>query len=392
MNAQQRAANAAAGILRSRAAAEAARGVTFNELGVRVKGNEVFNLNYLLRKELRYLGPLAGASAGFMDVKPASGGAVLSSIVIGNVPRVGTIFVAFANGKLHKRPLLQGSPRQMRNVDAEVARFNAMVDVADASAKEIDPSVQRSSGHDIGSRGILGQTRVERVSDGLSYRECKPGRDAYKAARRAGLSREEASKASRDALKRVKEAKLVPAPISGRAEPAKEPGFPGAGRAMPRGARSPGAYEHAYAEVTQAVLSSLAAVDSTTSACTFVTQTVDKVRETSASVPEFYPAEFLNMFKDAAVAHAMEELAQCRRTIEEAKAEADAATVELQARLDAARNEGDRKAEHAVWREREARQAAFQAKIDAATAQMAPIGLRLGAIESLVTAFGINSE
>lgn len=43
---------------------------------------------------------------------------------------------------------------------------------------------------------------------GLTYRESKPGRDAYKAARRAGLSVEESSKASRDALARVKEAKL----------------------------------------------------------------------------------------------------------------------------------------------------------------------------------------
>lgn len=133
MSAQQRAAGAAAEILRSRAAAEAARGVTLEALGVRIKGNEVFNLNYLVRKKLRYLGPLAGASAGVMDVEPASGGAVLSSIVIGNVPRVGTIFVAFANGKLHKKALLQGSPRQMRNVDAEVARFNTMADVADSS-------------------------------------------------------------------------------------------------------------------------------------------------------------------------------------------------------------------------------------------------------------------
>jgi Short C-terminal domain len=140
MSAQQRAANAAAEIHRSRAAAEAARGVTLTALGVRVKGNEVFNLNFLLRKELRYLGPLAGASAGVMDVKPASGGAVLSSIVIGNVPRVGTIFVAFANGKLHKKALLQGSPRQMRNVDTEVARFNAMADAAGSSeVKQAQP-------------------------------------------------------------------------------------------------------------------------------------------------------------------------------------------------------------------------------------------------------------
>ena len=50
MSAQQRAAGAAAEILRSRAAAEAARGVTLEALGVRIKGNEVFNLNYLVRK------------------------------------------------------------------------------------------------------------------------------------------------------------------------------------------------------------------------------------------------------------------------------------------------------------------------------------------------------
>lgn len=141
MSARQRAAGTAAEILRSRAAAEAARGVTLEALGVRVKGNEVFNLNYLVRKKLRYLGPLAGASAGVMDVEPPSGGAVLSSIVIGNVPRVGTIFVAFANGKLHKKALLQGSPRQMRNVDADVARFNTMADVADSSeVKRAQPS------------------------------------------------------------------------------------------------------------------------------------------------------------------------------------------------------------------------------------------------------------
>ena len=66
--------------------------------------------------------------------------------------------------------------------------------------------------------------------------------------------------------------------------------------------------------------------------------------------------------------------------IEEAKAEANAATIELQARLDAARNAGDRKAEHAVWGELEIRQAACQAKIDATTARMDPIGLRIEAI------------
>lgn len=185
---------------------------------------------------------------------------------------------------------------------------------------------------------------------------------------------------------------MVSAAVSGRAKPAKKPRFPGAGRAMPRAIRFPGTYKHAYAEVTQAVLSSLSSVDSAASARTFVSQAANKIREACASIPEFYLGEFFNVFKDAAVAQAGKEIAECQRAIEEAKAEANAATIELQVQLDAARNAGDREAEHAVWGERETRQAACQAKIDATTARMDPIGLRIGAIEDLATALGISFD
>ena len=63
---------------------------------------------------------------------------------------------------------------------------------------------------------------------------------------------------------------MVSAAVSGRAKPAKKPRFPGAARAMPRAIRFPGTYKHAYAEVTQAVLSSLSTVDSAASARTSV--------------------------------------------------------------------------------------------------------------------------
>ena len=101
-----------------------------SELGVRVKGDEVRKIGGLTWDRCRLLGPLAGACAGVMDVKPPSAGAVIFSIVVGPVPRVGTIFVAFADGTRHERPLLQGSPAQIRKVDAELARFNAMADAA----------------------------------------------------------------------------------------------------------------------------------------------------------------------------------------------------------------------------------------------------------------------
>jgi hypothetical protein len=50
------------------------------------------------------------------------------------------------------------------------------------------------------------QARVDTAE--LTYGECKPGRDAYKAARRAGLSRDQAAQASRDALAQVRESKV----------------------------------------------------------------------------------------------------------------------------------------------------------------------------------------
>jgi hypothetical protein len=203
MNAQQRAARVAAEIQRSRAVSDTARGVTLIELGVRVKGNEV-RKNGLTWSSSCPMGSLAGACAGVMDLKPPSAGAVLSSVVIGNVPRIGTIFVAFADGTRHETPLLQGSPAQMRKVDVAIARFNAMADAADPDAK---PIVRTKTRQEV-RREEFQEIREFRKSLGLTYREMKPGRDAFKAARRAGLSREEASQASRDALIKARDAKL----------------------------------------------------------------------------------------------------------------------------------------------------------------------------------------
>ena len=62
------------------------------------------------------------------------------------------------------------------------------------------------------------------------------------------------------------------------------------------------------------------------------------------------------MFKDAAVARVSAEVAQGTRRLENARAEAAAATTELQTRLYAARKAYDCEAEHEVLREREARQ------------------------------------
>ena len=132
MNAQQRAARVRADIERSRAAASGARGAGLQALGVYVKGNEVRKLG-VFGGGGRHLGSLVGACAGVMDVRPASAGQMVNSLVTGIVPRVGTVFVAFADGTRFETKLLQGSPKQMRDVDAQIARFNTMADLATAA-------------------------------------------------------------------------------------------------------------------------------------------------------------------------------------------------------------------------------------------------------------------
>jgi hypothetical protein len=115
MDARQRAAKVAADVQRSRAIASAVRGVRFMELGVFVQGAEV-----------RIGGArhtLKGACAGVMDVKAPDAGAVVASVVFGGSPRVGTIFVAFADGTRHDRALKQASRPQMQKVDEAVRQF-----------------------------------------------------------------------------------------------------------------------------------------------------------------------------------------------------------------------------------------------------------------------------
>ena len=116
-------------VQRSRAVTAAAKGAVLNELGVRVKDGEVRKIG-LTWNSSRVLGPLAGACAGVMDVKPASSGQFIGSAITGYVPRVGTIFVAFADGTRYETALRQGSPAQMRKVDEQIALFNRMADAA----------------------------------------------------------------------------------------------------------------------------------------------------------------------------------------------------------------------------------------------------------------------
>jgi inorganic triphosphatase YgiF len=149
-------------------------------------------------------------------------------------------------------------------------------------------------------------------------------------------------------------------------------------------------YADAYTRLMDSALHSLDAIEEQGNVLSFVLQTAAHIQELSAQVPEFYIGEFFNMFKDAAVKRFRIEMADCEQTLRDAKADAASASAQLQARLDTARAAGDRVAEHAIWREREVRQKAYQAKVDAASSRMDVIGLRIKALPELASALGID--
>jgi hypothetical protein len=126
MSAQDRAARVAAQIQDQQAMKKMTSwaGTRFPSLRVTVKNGEI---RYGLGKRQ----PLKGACAGARNVHPATGGQVLFSVLAGPAPKVGTLFVAFADGTRFESPLLQGSRAQMRKVDEEIALFNRLADLAE---------------------------------------------------------------------------------------------------------------------------------------------------------------------------------------------------------------------------------------------------------------------
>jgi hypothetical protein len=127
MNARQRAAQTAAHMQRERTAKDLAGLVSFGELGVMVRNGEVRKIGGGLRQTPKRL---AGACAGVVidRPRPSEAGSFVAAVVGFGQPRVGTIFVAFADGTRWEKKLYQGTRQQMQKVDVAIARFNAMAD------------------------------------------------------------------------------------------------------------------------------------------------------------------------------------------------------------------------------------------------------------------------
>lgn len=149
-------------------------------------------------------------------------------------------------------------------------------------------------------------------------------------------------------------------------------------------------YEEAYDDLLKQLMATLETVGTNESARLFNAQAANSVRAAAEQIPEFYIGEFLRVLADAVVKRMQTEMKAGERAIKDAQMEAAAASVELTARYTAARAAGDRAAEHILWGEREKIQAANQAKVDAVSARLDILALRLKAVEMLRSTFGFK--
>ena len=127
MGGEERAARIAAQTKGDLAQADARSVVALPLLGIVVKRGEVYARGQLRD---RHLGPLAGACAGVLDVRPSADAAnAAARAVLGlNSPRTGTVFVAMADDTRHVKALRAEGRAEMREV--AISRFNAMADAA----------------------------------------------------------------------------------------------------------------------------------------------------------------------------------------------------------------------------------------------------------------------
>lgn len=138
MGARDRAAAISAAAAQGKLRAQAAKGVDFPTLGVRVRGGEVRVAK--LFSQGKILGPLKGSCAGLTDLVPSHNEYGPQRTALGYGLRNGSCstFVAFDDGTRHTRQHTLKHPRiygvagavDESVIHAEIARFNQLADLA----------------------------------------------------------------------------------------------------------------------------------------------------------------------------------------------------------------------------------------------------------------------
>jgi hypothetical protein len=103
-------------------------------------------------------------------------------------------------------------------------------------------------------------------------------------------------------------------------------------------------YRAAHDEILQKLLAKIVEVDSYESALDFNAHAARLIQAEAAKTHEFYPGEFLSIFRVAFEGQSRVIMDSCKQTIDDAKVEVDLAKVELTERLKKARAINDREA------------------------------------------------
>jgi hypothetical protein len=150
------------------------------------------------------------------------------------------------------------------------------------------------------------------------------------------------------------------------------------------------AYRKAYRVLQETILSSAEAVVSPESAQSFVRQSAKQIQDAKRTTPEFYVGEFFDELKTLVIATIQAESDRCRDALDAVHADAAAIGADLTARLTEARASGDREAQHAIWGERDIKQAETQGKVDAVSKRAGNLQIQLAAFQNLGSTLGVK--
>lgn len=149
-------------------------------------------------------------------------------------------------------------------------------------------------------------------------------------------------------------------------------------------------HEGAYAVLAAEIVAGLDAAVSPQAIDEVITRAGDAIRREAGTVPEFYVGEFFDRLNSAIMERMNIEVKKCEEVIASVQAQADVGSLDLNTRLSVARQEHDQDAEHAIWRERDLKQAEIQGTIDSATSRITLVAMWPTAIKRLASHMGVK--
>jgi hypothetical protein len=154
--------------------------------------------------------------------------------------------------------------------------------------------------------------------------------------------------------------------------------------------QGPQTWKEAYERITEELRRLLGTVRDDASARSFVEQAVRLVKAGATATAEFYTGEFYSRFRQAVFDEVNAEQASVERESADIKSASEAASEDINPRLQAARVSGDQDAEHAFWKEGDQKNAEYKAAGAALKQRLSLCVSQLRAVIDLGYALGLT--